>query len=198
MLVCKPCRLDRPSQFPALCHRLDLSFLETSIKMKRNHLRFDSSKRIKRPSCSEARTRPLTTEMQSIGIHWVWASHSWLQSRLSGEPEKCPRPPPRQNHETAFLGWGVSAWVSASFLYNSLMILMCSQDWKALTVSSQLLTEQHPKQISTMNPRSSMSPKVFCCYGTVGHNLEADLDLDLPAQSLMVSPGMGARERVEF
>lgn len=197
MLVCKPCRLDRPPQFPALCHRLDLSFLETSIKMKRNHLRFDSSKRIKHPSCSEARTCPLTTEIQSIGIHWVWASHSGPQGRLSGEPEKCPCPRPPLEPRNSISGGG-RAWVSASFLYNSLMTLMCSQDWKALTVSSQSLTKQRPKQISTMNPRkSSMSPKAFCCHGTVGPNLDADLDLDL-LYVWTVSPGTGAREGVEL
>lgn len=39
-----------------------------------------------------------------------------------------------------------------------------------------------------------MCPKVFCWHGTVGHNLEADPDLDLPAQFLVFSLATGAKE----
>lgn len=68
--------------------------------MKRNHVK-DShhlwGSSIKHLGCSEARALALTTEIPLLGIHWVCVSHSWPQSRLHGEPEKCPCLSPTPN-----------------------------------------------------------------------------------------------------
>lgn len=176
------CRLNRPPQVPALGRKLDLSFLETEMKMK-PFKRFISSIKTKHTHCLVESASPDGWKkcLQRCSLGCCFSLKA---------VEQTPQHPP-SDHWNIIPGGRAQG--SAYFLWNSQAILILSQLWK-YPQSEFWVTCWAAPQVDVCNKSQS---DVYASASLEGWWTVWKLIrkwVGLPAQFLMFPLGMGARE----